>query len=43
MAEIVEKMGDIEGAKNIRIATKKAMENGDDFFRPEHVETSKEY
>lgn len=43
MAEIVEKMGDIEGAKNIRAATKKAMENGDEFFQAEHVESSEEY
>ena len=43
LAELVEKTGDIESAEKIRAATRKAMENGDEFFQPEHVETSEEY
>ncbi len=43
LAELVEKMGDVEGAEKIRAATRKAIENSDEFFQPEHVDTSGEY
>lgn len=43
LAELIEKTGDVEGAEKIRKATQKAVENGDEFYRPEHVDTSEEY
>ena len=43
LAELVEKTGDIEAAEKVRAATRKAVENGDEFFRLEHVGTSEGY
>ena len=43
LAELIEKTGDIEAAEKIRGATRKALENGDEFFLPEHIDTSEEY
>ena len=43
LAELIEKTGDIEASEKIRAATRKAVENGDEFFLPEHIDTSEEY
>lgn len=38
LADYLKKMGDFEAAEKMREATRKAEENGDEFFRTEHVQ-----